>query len=150
MRQGSSPLERPWSQSHRMSQSSHELTHPVRIRQLAQVHVLDEALHEVDGDGGACGDACSTQSSVIRSYSRLQQPNSTIDIPQMAKIDPLALMPPLIHLGEHAEEVRGYAVEGCAAFFYDGVDDGWRVEDGGGVDDARAVRPCCEVAEDEA
>ena len=68
----------------------------------------------------------------------------------MVKIDPLALMSPLIHLGKHAEEVRGYAVEGGAALFHDGVDDRWRVEDGGGVNDARAVRPGCEISEDEA
>ena len=68
----------------------------------------------------------------------------------MVKIDPLALMSPLIHLGKHAEEVRGYAVEGGAAFFYDSVDDGWWVEEGGGVDYTGAVRPGCEVSEDEA
>ena len=74
MRQGSSPLKRPWSQSHRISQSGHELTHPIRVRQLAQVHVLDEALHEVDGDGGARSDACSIPSSVIKSHPQLYNP----------------------------------------------------------------------------
>ena len=52
---------------------------------------------------------------------------------------------PFLDLGEHAQEVRGYAMQSRALLLSDGVDDRRWVKDRGGVDDRGTVCPRGEV-----
>lgn len=114
-------------------------THAKGHRELAQVQLLYQPLHHLDRDRRPRRDPSPAHTVSRRPHTHSQC------APEPAGIDRLACHPAALHLVQDAQVMCRHAVQRGAALVDERVDDGGGRIRLGGVDDARAVRPRCEI-----